>query len=282
MVIVEPVSENQENPESFESSGGEAENPARVRGRDVFSSERERGRREGMFRGKPSLSDPSKSYAWANKVYEILDARAEKLAEAVRQREEAEYRATHFGEPISSELPTAEHLASERLRLVQVFVDVEHAIEACGMAAAVQKKLTLTDDEAEEQALRAVLLFLKKHRHLAQFMASHVGNDPTLRELWLKLFVRVTNAHVAVPKNLNAGLAKGPTPLDQKPLWKKWLSIGGYTAGIGAAIFTGASILWLEWGTPPSPSTVKVPVVKPQSEKTAPTKVPATDPEGER
>lgn len=138
-----------------------------------------------------------KSYAWVNKVFEILDERARQIA--LRDQ-----RGPTDRDP-------------ERNALVDTLIDVEHAIEGSLLAAAMEKRIELSDENAQTEALRVVVFYLRKFANLRVFVVGHAAHDPVLRELWVRLFLRMAQGHLDLPRAVRPEPTPPTPPSDNKP-----------------------------------------------------------------
>jgi len=140
-----------------------------------------------------AVAPPSfaREYRWLGRVFAGLAAKASKLP------------AGYPGKSI---------LSPEECWL-RAFLDAEHLIEASVMAEASHRGIELSDEQAEAEALRVVLFFLRKHPEMRVLVTAHHAHHPVLRELWLKLFLRLLQGSVRVPADLLV-VGAGPTAMN--------------------------------------------------------------------
>lgn len=223
---------------------------------------------------QPPAGDYAQAYAWVNRVFGILNRRAADIMEMDRRREQALYEQRYQNKPLPDGLPTQDDVTRARHNLSQAVIDVIHAMEAGIQANLAAKNVAATADDIEALALDTVLFYLKKHTSLARFinntaMASTtgtragVGNDPTLRELWIRLFVRVANAHFRVNNGLDPA-AQLPARLGPEPrtMASRMWSIAGYCLGT-LAVGAVTSVMFVRGCLPPSVPAVPPPTSPP-------------------
>ncbi len=226
---------------------GEAEKKA-----DAWDSETEGSSSASKRRQQ---ADFSVAYSWVDAVYELLNQRAEKVRDTDLEIEAKVETAKLGGD--NATLYTTERVtaAQERQRLISTFLNVQHAIKACIMGQQAIRNRDANDDEISIDALRVAAFFLEKHRSLARFLSSHSHFDPSLRELWVRMFVHVASGHMDL--NPRSPFPAPFVPVSVQSPMRRWLKIAGYSCAIVAVSIGGSMVLSLKGCAPEKPAVIQ-------------------------
>ncbi len=212
--------------------------------------------------------DFAATYAWVDRVYDLLNHRAEEIRGSDLELETLiETEKVSENGQTSSWTADRQKTLKKRDELIVTFLNVQHAIEACIIGQQGIRARAVTDDQISGDALRVAVFFLKKHRTLGRFLVNHANRDPSLRELWVRVFLRMASGHL----DLSPG-SPFPMPNPSEPvpsLWNRWGKIAAYGCSV-LALTVGGSVVMMTKGCSVDrapPTAITRPVEKPVETK---------------